>query len=147
MVSRTNLCASYNSVDAVFKSRLFIFVLYTFFFQPWLFLITDGHFGFWSKEMPVMLWFHINVCHICHKGASVLIYVRTEWKKHVLWRVSVITWLRITFQLTSANAHALGFNENCIGTLNGMKDLPFQKGRNERRLHKIMPFCICNYPA
>ncbi len=24
------------------------------------------------------LWIHINVCHICHKGASVLIYMKSE---------------------------------------------------------------------
>lgn len=55
-------------------------------------------------------------------------------------------WLRVTFQLTTANAHALAFNKNRVETLNGIKNMPFQKGRNERSLHKLCLFAFAIIP-
>lgn len=91
MAISANVLASYNSVDAglvlFLNHNVFSSSSCTFFSQLWLFLITDGHFGFGPKKRAVdpSAYKAVN-SHQCLSylpQGSECPNLCAEWKKHV----------------------------------------------------------------
>lgn len=92
-----------------------------------------------------MLWIHINVCHICHKGASVLIYVRSE-KKHVCGECLSLRGSELHFNWHQPmHMHSVSM-KTASECLMEWKTCRLKKGRNERRLHKLCLFAFAIIP-